>query len=183
MNNVSIAGNLTRDPELRYTPTGQPVARFSVAVNRSYVDKAGKRVEATDFVNVNAWGKLGENTAESLHKGNHVVVSGRLQSRQYETEAGGKHTAVEIQAEEVAASMRFATLAITPSAREVAKSFDGEVAHDGPAGEASQVADLASASFPAGLNNAGPAPASGAVAQPAPAQPVPAMAATPGAEI
>ena len=174
MNNVSIAGNLTRDPELRYTPQGQAVANFSLAVNRSYVNRAGERVEATDFVNANAWGKLAENVAESLRKGNHVVVSGRLQSRTYEAEDHSKRTAIEIQAEEVAASLRFATLKVTPSARDNAKAQEAAVAQQAPAAEADQVATLAGASFPGGANNAA---ASAAARQPSP-QPLPAMAAT-----
>jgi single-strand DNA-binding protein len=176
MNNVSIAGNLTRDPELRYTPQGQAVANFSLAVNRSYVNRAGERVEATDFVNANAWGKLAENVADSLRKGNHVVVSGRLQSRTYETEDHSKRTATEIQAEEVAASLRFATVKVAPSGRENGKTQEATVVQQAPGAEAGQVANLARASFPGGVNNAAPA-AAPAAQHPTP-QPVPAMAAT-----
>ncbi|HEU5002576.1 MAG TPA: single-stranded DNA-binding protein [Actinomycetota bacterium] len=176
MNNVSIAGNLTRDPELRYTPQGQAVANFSLAVNRSYFNRAGERVEATDFVNANAWGKLAENVAESLRKGNHVVVSGRLQSRQYETEDHSKRTAIDIQAEEVAASLRFATVKVTPSARENGKAQEAAVGRQAPTAEAGQVANLAGASFPGGANNA--APAAAPTAQQPAQQPVPAMATT-----
>src|SRR5258708_5376209 len=114
MNSVSVAGNLTRDPELRYTPAGQPVAKFAVAVNRSYTNREGQKGDQVDFMKVGAGGQLAQNVAESLHKGSHVVVRGRLQSRQFETEDGAKHTAVEIQAEEVAASLRWSTVQSTP---------------------------------------------------------------------
>lgn len=113
MNTVTIAGNLTRDPELRYTPTGQAVVKFSVAVNRFYVNRNGERVESTDFFTVNAWRTLAENVAESLKSGARVLVTGRIQSRTWETEDGSKRTVVEIEAEEVAPSLRWATAKLT----------------------------------------------------------------------
>jgi len=117
MNTITVVGNLTRDPELRYTPTGQAVVKFGIAVNRFYVNRNGERVEQTDFFNVNAWRSVAVNVAESLTTGARVLVTGRLQSRNWETEDGQKRSAVEIEAEEVAASLRFATVAITKTAR------------------------------------------------------------------
>ena len=117
MNTITVVGNLTRDPELRYTPTGQAVVKFGIAVNRFYVNRNGERVEQTDFFNVNAWRSVAVNVAESLTTGARVLVTGRLQSRNWETEDGQKRSAVEIEAEEVAASLRFATVAITKAAK------------------------------------------------------------------
>ncbi len=108
-NNVTLVGNLTRDPELRYTPSGAPVVKFGLAVNRSYTNRAGERVEHTDFFNVTAWRTLAENIAESCKTGIRVVVSGRITSRSWETEEGQKRTAVEIDADEVGPSLRWAT--------------------------------------------------------------------------
>ena len=117
MNTITVVGNLTRDPELRYTPTGQAVVKFGIAVNRFYVNRNGEKIEQTDFFTVNAWRSVAVNVAESLTTGARVLVTGRLQSRNWETEDGQKRSAVEIEAEEVAASLRFATVAITRAAR------------------------------------------------------------------
>jgi single-strand DNA-binding protein len=117
MNTITVLGNLTRDPELRYTPTGQAVVKFGIAVNRFYTNRNGERVEQTDFFNVNAWRSVAVNVAESLTTGARVLVTGRLQARNWETEDGQKRSAVEIEAEEVAASLRFATVAITKAAK------------------------------------------------------------------
>ena len=117
MNTITVVGNLTRDPELRYTPTGQAVVKFGIAVNRFYTNRNGEKIEQTDFFNVNAWRSVAVNVAESLTTGARVLVTGRLQSRNWETEDGQKRSAVEIEAEEVAASLRFATVAITKAAK------------------------------------------------------------------
>ena len=117
MNTITVVGNLTRDPELRYTPTGQAVVKFGIAVNRFYVNRNGEKIEQTDFFNVNAWRSVAVNVAESLTTGARVLVTGRLQARNWETEDGQKRSTVEIEAEEVAASLRFATVAITKAAR------------------------------------------------------------------
>jgi single-strand DNA-binding protein len=118
MNTVSVVGNLTWDPELRYTPTGQTVVKFGIAGNRNYyVNRNGEKVEQTDFFTVNAWRSVAVNVAESLTTGAPVLVTGRLQSRTWETEDGQKRSAVEIEAEEVAASLHFATVAIIKAAK------------------------------------------------------------------
>ena len=93
------------------------MAKFGIAVNRFYVNRNGEKVEQTDFFTVNCWRNLAENVAESLKVGTRVVVTGRLQSRGWETEDGQKRSAVEIEAEEIAASMRFATVAVTKAAK------------------------------------------------------------------
>jgi len=114
VNNVSILGNLTRDPELRFTPSGTPVVGFGIAVNRRYQNKQSNEwVEDTSFFNVNAWFKLAENCAESLSKGDRVLVSGRLNQRQWEAKDGQKRSTVEIIADVVAPSLEFASCKIS----------------------------------------------------------------------
>ncbi len=113
VNNVVILGNLTRDPELRFTPNGTPVAGFGLAVNRRYQNKkSGEWVEDTSFFNVTVWFKLAENCAESLSKGDRVLVSGRLSQRGWEDKDGQKKSVVEIIASAVAPSLEFASCRI-----------------------------------------------------------------------
>ncbi|MFA5786009.1 MAG: single-stranded DNA-binding protein [Actinomycetota bacterium] len=116
-NNVVLIGNLTDDPELRFTPNGAAVANFRIAVNRVYNNRNGEKVEETDFFRVNVWRGLAENVAESLSKGTRVVVTGRLRSRSWETEEGQKRSVVEVEADEVAPSLRFATAKVEKTSR------------------------------------------------------------------
>lgn len=99
-NQVILMGNLTRDPELRQTPNGQSVCSFSLALNRSYKGADGNWQEATDYIDVVAWGPLGERVAQYLTKGRPCLVSGRLQSRSWEQE-GQKRSKVEVVANDV----------------------------------------------------------------------------------
>jgi single-strand DNA-binding protein len=109
-NQVVIVGNLTDDPELRYTPSGAAVANFRVAVNRRTRDESGQWKDGeTSFFRVNAWRTLAENVAESLTRGSRVVVVGRLRSRSWETQEGDTRSAVEIEADEIGPSLRWAT--------------------------------------------------------------------------
>ena len=101
VNKVFIAGNLTRDPELRYIPSGAAVANFSVAVNRVYVMQSGERREEVAFIKVVAWRKHAELVSQYLTKGSPVLVEGRIQTRQYETDQGEKRSVVEVVAERV----------------------------------------------------------------------------------
>ena len=126
-NQVTVVGNLTREPELRYTPSGAAVAKFGLAVNRSYTNRNGEKVEDTSFFNVNAWRQLAENVAESLSTGTRVIVSGRLQSRSWETEDGQKRSVVEIEADEVGPSLRWATAAVTKTTRGGPGEWQSEV--------------------------------------------------------
>ena len=105
--NVTIVGNLTRDPELRFTAGGKGVASFGVAVNRRY-QVNGEWQEKVSFFNVTAWDSLGENAAASLTKGTRIMVTGRLEQREYETTAGEKRNVVEIVADELGPSLRWA---------------------------------------------------------------------------
>jgi len=93
-------GNLTRDPELRQTPNGQNVCSFSLALNRSYKGSDGNWQEATDYVDIVAWGPLGERVAQYVTKGRPVLVNGRMQSRSWEQE-GQKRSKVEVVAQDV----------------------------------------------------------------------------------
>lgn len=99
-NQVILMGNLTRDPELRQTPNGQNVCSFSLALNRSYKSADGNWQEATDYIDVVAWGPLGERVAQYLSKGRPCLVNGRLQSRSWEQE-GQKRSKVEVVAGDV----------------------------------------------------------------------------------
>ncbi len=99
-NQVILMGNLTRDPELRQTPNGQNVCSFSLALNRSYKGSDGNWTEATDYIDVVAWGPLGERVAQYLTKGRPCLVNGRLQSRSWEQD-GQKRSKVEVNAQDV----------------------------------------------------------------------------------
>ena len=132
-NQITVVGNLTREPELRYTPTGAAVVKIGVAVNRFYTNRNGEKVEQTDFFTVNAWRSLAENVAESLKSGARVLITGRIQSRTWETEDGARRSVVEIEAEEVAASLRWATAKLTKATKAAAADWAPD---EEPAGEA-----------------------------------------------
>ncbi len=100
VNQVMLMGNLTRDPELRQTPNGQNVCGFSIALNRSYKDANDEWQEATDYIDIVAWGVLAERVAQYLSKGRRVLVQGRLQSRSWEQD-GAKRSKVEVLANDV----------------------------------------------------------------------------------
>ncbi|CAN5194093.1 hypothetical protein BH09PAT3_BH09PAT3_5270 [soil metagenome] len=99
-NQVILMGNLTRDPELRQTPNGQNVCSFSLALNRSFKGADGNWQEATDYIDVVAWGPLGERVAQYLSKGRPCLINGRLQSRSWEQD-GQKRSKVEVNAQDV----------------------------------------------------------------------------------
>jgi len=122
-NHVSIVGNLTRDPELRFTPSGQATANFGVAVNRRWQNRQTQEwEEATSFFDIVCWGQLAENAAQSLGKGARVLVTGRLDQRSWETPDRERRSKIEITADEVAPSLRWATVAISKNER---RSPDG----------------------------------------------------------
>ena len=110
-NSTTICGNLTREPEIRYTREGQATTQLGVSVNRRWQDRTTNEwQEATSFFDVVCWRDLAENVALSLSKGMRVVVTGRLEQRSWETEEGDRRFKVEIVADEVGASLRFATV-------------------------------------------------------------------------
>ena len=117
-NTVTVVGNVTRDPELRFTPSGQGVASFGIAVNRKWQNRqTNEWEEQTSFFDVVAWGSLGENVSESVTKGVRVVVTGRLEQRSWDTDKGEKRTKVAIVADDVAPSLWLATATVTKTER------------------------------------------------------------------
>jgi single-strand DNA-binding protein len=100
-NKVLLVGNLTKDPELRYTPQGAAVANLRLAVNRKYRNKNQELKEETCFVTAVVWNKQAETCNQYLHKGSSILVEGRLQSRSWEDSTGGKRSVIEVRAERV----------------------------------------------------------------------------------
>ena len=109
---VTITGNLTDDPELKFTPNGVAVASFRIAVTPRVRDGETWRDGETSFFRVNAWRDLAEHVGDSLSKGDRAVVIGRLRSRSWETAEGEKRSVVEVEADEVAVSLRWATATV-----------------------------------------------------------------------
>jgi len=117
-NTVTLVGNVTRDPELRFTPSGQAIASFGLAVNRRWQNRqTNEWEEQVSFFDVKCWAQMAENVSESLTRGARVVVSGRLEQRSWETEQGDKRSKVEVVADEIAPSLRWATVSITKNER------------------------------------------------------------------
>lgn len=132
-NTTTLSGNLTRDPEIRYTKDGQASASFGLAVNRRWQPRGSDEwEEATSFFDVVCWRDLAENVALSLTKGARVVISGRLEQRSWENEEGERRTKVEVVADEVAASLRFATVEVHRTERRDAAT-DPDVTGGSPA--------------------------------------------------
>ena len=116
---ITIIGNLVDDPELRFTPAGQPVARFRVASTPRYRDNASGEWKDGDslFLTCNVWRQAAENVAESLQRGTRVIVSGRLRQRSYETKEGEKRTVYEVEVDDVGPSLRNASAKVTRASR------------------------------------------------------------------
>jgi single-strand DNA-binding protein len=125
-NTTTITGNLTREPEIRYTREGQATAQLGVAVNRRWQDRTTQEwQESTSFFDVICWRDLAENVALSMTKGMRVIVTGRLEHRTWETEDGEHRSKVEITAEEVGPSLRFATADVQRVDRRASAETDG----------------------------------------------------------
>ena len=117
-NAVTLVGNITRDPELRFTNTGQATASFGLAVNRRWQNRQTQEwEEATSFFDVVCWREMAENAAESLARGSRVIVTGRLEQRSWETPDGDKRSKVEVVADEIGPSIRWATAQVTKNER------------------------------------------------------------------
>lgn len=101
LNKVMLMGNLTRDPEVRTTPSGQSVASFSIALNRSWNDAQGIRQDAVEYVDISAWGKLGEIVGQYCAKGRRIYIEGRLQTRSWEAQDGTKRQKTEVVANDI----------------------------------------------------------------------------------
>ncbi len=131
-NKVILMGNLTRDVEVRTTPSGQNVANFSLAVSRSFKDQSGQTQDRTSFINCVAWGKPGEIIAQYVSKGSPLLVSGRLEQRSYEDKDGNKRQAVEVFVEDfnfIGGGRGGDDSSYTPSSKSSKKSED-EVIED-----------------------------------------------------
>ncbi len=129
-NTVTLVGNVTRDPELRYTSGGRGVASFGLAVNRRY-QVNGEWQEQTSFFNIVAWGTLGENAAACVNKGTRLVVVGRLEQRSWETQDNEKRTVVEVIADELGPSLRWAQAQVEKTSRTSADGGAGAPAGAG----------------------------------------------------
>jgi single-strand DNA-binding protein len=116
---ITIVGNLVDEPELRFTPAGQPVARFRLASTPRHYDKAANEWKDSDslFLTCNVWRQAAENVAESLQRGMRVIVSGRLRQRSYETKEGEKRTVYEVEVDEVGPSLRNASAKVKKADR------------------------------------------------------------------
>ncbi len=126
-NAITIVGNITRDPELKFLNSGQAAVRLSVAVNRRWQNRQTQEwEERVSYFEVTGYGSMAENAANSLSKGTRVVVTGRLEQRSWETENGDKRSIVEINADEIAPSLRFATAVVTRTPRPDAPARDVE---------------------------------------------------------
>ncbi|MCU1378605.1 MAG: single stranded DNA-binding protein [Acidimicrobiales bacterium] len=125
-NSVTLVGNITRDPELRYTPAGAATCQFGLAVNRRWQNRqTSEWEEATSFFNVVAWREMAENAGESLTKGSRVIVTGRLEQRSWETPDGEKRSVVEVVADEIGPSLRWATAQVVRNERRPADGGGG----------------------------------------------------------
>jgi len=129
-NTVTVVGNVTRDPELRFTPSGAPVCNFGVAWNM----KSKNGEESVSFFDVACWRDLAENVAESITKGMRVVIYGRLDQRSWENQEGERRSKVELVADEVAPSLRWATAEVTRT------EFRGDGGSAAPTGGGGQTA-------------------------------------------
>ena len=131
-NSVTLVGNVTRDPELRFTNSGQAKVNFGLAVNRRWQNRQTQEwEEQVSFFNVVAWGEMGENAAESLAKGSRVLVTGRLEQRSWETDNGEKRSIVEIVADEIGPSLRWATATVSKTDRRGPADGGGQGASSG----------------------------------------------------
>lgn len=134
-NAVTVVGNITRDPEIRYTPNGQANATFGLAVNRRWQNRqTNEWEERTSFFNIVCWRELADNVSESLAKGARVIVTGRLEQRSWETDQGDKRSVVEIVADEVGPSLRWASAQITKNDRKGGGDFGGGGSGGGSSG-------------------------------------------------
>ena len=129
-NTVVLVGNVTRDPELRFTPSGQATASFGLAVNRRWQNRQTQEwEEATSFFDVVCWREMAENVSESLARGTRVIVTGRLEQRSWETPEGEKRSRIEVIADELGPSLRWATAQVVKNERRGPQG-------DGPSGNA-----------------------------------------------
>ena len=157
-NSITIVGNMTRDPEIRYTPSGQANARLGVAVSRRWMNKkTNDWEERTSFFNVIAWGDMAENISDTLAKGTRIIVNGRLEQRSWETDQGEKKSVVEIVADEIGPSLRWATAEVKRSERRSGGAGGGDFGGGGGggAGRPSENAPSGSSTAPSAAPSGG----------------------------
>jgi len=134
-NSITLVGNVTRDPELRFTPSGQATATFGLAVNRRWQNRQTQEwEEATSFFDVVCWREMAENVSESLTRGSRVIVTGRLEQRSWETPDGDKRSRVEVIADELGPSLRWATAQVVRNERRGPGSEGGGAARGARSG-------------------------------------------------
>ena len=110
LNQIGLVGNLTRDPELKFTNEGVAICDFGLAVNRKWTDKEGGETENVDFFNISCWNSMAENCASSLKKGDRVLISGHMNLRSWENKEGKKFNIINITADIIAASLEFSKI-------------------------------------------------------------------------
>ena len=149
---ITVIGNLTADPELRFTPSGAAVANFTVASTPRTFDRQSNEWKDGEalFLRCNIWREAAENVTESLTKGSRVIVQGRLKQRSYETREGEKRTVVELEVDEIGPSLRYATAKVTKAARGNGGNQSNGFSNTGSARGGSQVPDDPWGSAPAG---------------------------------
>jgi single-strand DNA-binding protein len=132
---ITVVGNLTADPELRFTPSGAAVASFTVAATPRVLDKATNEWKDGDavFMRCSVWRQAAENVAESLQKGARVIVTGRLKQRSYETREGEKRTVMELEVDEVGPALKYATAKVNKVQRGGGGGFGGDSGGSSPA--------------------------------------------------
>lgn len=133
---ITVVGNLTDDPELRFTPSGAAVARFRVASTPRFLDRQTNEWKDGEplFLQCQVWRQAAENVAESLHRGARVIVTGRLRQRSYETREGEKRTVMELEVDEVGPSLRYATAKVQKMSRSSGGGFGSGVGGNGGGG-------------------------------------------------
>jgi single-strand DNA-binding protein len=160
--NITMIGNLTDDPELRFTPSGAAVAKFRVASTPRYLDKQSGEWKDGEplFLACNVWRQAAEHVAESLQRGTRVIVSGRLRQRSYETREGEKRTVFELEVDDIGPSLRYATAKVQKMSRSSGGGFGGGPgggpgASDDPWASATPAAPASQSAAPAGAPAAG----------------------------
>jgi len=133
---ITIVGNLTDDPELRFTPSGAAVAKFRVASTPRFLDKTSGEWKDGDplFLSCTVWRQVAENVAESLQRGSRVIISGRLRQRTYETKEGEKRTVIDLEVDEIGPSLRYATAKVQRMSRSGGGGFGSGGASGGQGG-------------------------------------------------
>jgi len=162
---ITVIGNLTADPELRFTPSGAAVANFTVASTPRMFDRQTNEWKDGEalFLRCNIWREAAENVAESLTRGARVIVSGRLKQRSFETREGEKRTVVELEVDEIGPSLKYATAKVNKASRSGAGGGGGGFG-GGTGGSRQPAAQSSGGSAPASEDPWGSAPASGSFA-------------------